>query len=462
MDDFEVFELEVSSLREATRRNGAPEEEGYDDPHADEVGVVPVASPAPRAGTRGTSYWRLIRAVVVGVSVLSMLALVLARSPGTPAIVESMFGIVTPTPTLPLTLGMDKFYPIYSVPWGSLRVDGRIQTFVVQQGQYLPVRIARGSHTLEYQAAPFPTLRCTISAPAAPTDTCPQVSTSSLLFDPVPQDVRGLAREIDLGATPDRLPADQRAALSTAVDVALHGDTTFHTYVAPGERYALANGGIAVAAQPLTATLRVTHTALVGVADGMGSPTIYGVPACADMCADVFSVDGNLSDWPLSVAAMLAWRYTLANGNMVAEAPVVPLAPGQVAGTSPTDYNAHVAVLWEHQQWTAHRIDQDLGNSLCNLGQFFVNSLYLDLNPTGAYNTFSMGVYMSPQPADGCYLTYQRGLTAAKQEPTSSYLFRLGVVLAVNAQAHRLFPKLPVADARDRDIVRQTGAPDQS
>jgi hypothetical protein len=32
----------------------------------------------------------------------------------------------------------------------------------------------------------------------------------------------------------------------------------------------------------------------------------------------------------------------------------------------------------------------------------------------------------------------------------------------IRQQAQRLSPRLPVADTRDRDIVRQTGAPDQS
>ncbi len=474
MDDFEGFELEVTSLRETTRQSDSPEATGHDGTsQADAVGTVPVASPAPHIGMRHTSHRRLIQMVIAGVCVLSLLALVLARSPATTAIVGNMFGIVTPTPTLPLTLGMDEIYPIYSVPWGTLRIDGRVQTFTVQQGVYRPVRLSRGSHTLEYQAAPFPTLRCTISAPAAPRDTCPQfnpqTTPSSLPFDPVPPDIRDLGREIDLGATPERLPASQRAALSAAIDAGLNaaqnGDTAFHTDVAPGERYATANGGIAVASQPLTATLRVTHTPRENVANGMNF-TIYGEAACADICADVFPYyGGSYSDWPLAVAATLAWRYTATNGSVVAEAPVVPASIGQEVASNLAAYSTHGEVLWEHQQWTVQSVNEVYDNALCALGQFLVTSMYADLSTheTIKYDVSQEAQYSAPNSADGCYYTYHRGQSTGnkEQEPTSGFFYRLGVLLAANAQAQRLFPKLPVADARDRDIIRQTGAPDQ-
>lgn len=167
MDEFDASGLEISSLRKTTR-DGAAEEDGVDTPQTAKADGVLVAPHGTLAGSRRAVYWRPVRTLIASICVLSVLALVLARSPETPAMVGNMLGIETPTPTLVLTLGMDKIYPIYSVPWGTLRVDERVQTFVVRQGDYRPVRLSRGRHTLEYQAAPFPTLRCTISAPAAP------------------------------------------------------------------------------------------------------------------------------------------------------------------------------------------------------------------------------------------------------------------------------------------------------
>lgn len=189
------------------------------------------------------------------------------------------------------------------------------------------------------------------------------------------------------------------------------------------------------------------------------------------MCAEVFPFgDVNLSDWPVAVAATLSWRYTAANGNLVAETPLVPGSTEHVASWSPTSYNALVAVLWERQQWTVRRIDANslgtsvLGNALCTLGGSSVEKLYADLSTheAGVYSTAQEATFMAPRPADGCYLTYQRGTLAGKMEPEAGFLFRLGLLFAANAQAQRLFPKLPVADTRDRDIIRQTGAPDQS
>ncbi|MGZ3715400.1 MAG: hypothetical protein ACXVA4_08275, partial [Ktedonobacterales bacterium] len=120
MDDFDIPELEIRSLREPAMRHGAPEEDGADTPQAENVNGVVVAPHGIHVSTRTATRWRRIRSVIVGVCVVSVLALLLARSPETPAILGTMWGIETPTPTVPLILGMDTIYPMFLVPWGTL------------------------------------------------------------------------------------------------------------------------------------------------------------------------------------------------------------------------------------------------------------------------------------------------------------------------------------------------------
>ncbi len=72
---------------------------------------------------------------------------------------------------------------------------------------HAPFRLSRGRHTLEYDAALFPTLRCIVSVPYSPDDTCP------LGTEGVPAGPDRLARLLDLQATTNRLSTHERQAL---------------------------------------------------------------------------------------------------------------------------------------------------------------------------------------------------------------------------------------------------------
>src|SRR5262249_7153625 len=159
----------------------------------------------------------------------------------------------TPTATDPLPLGAGTVLVTDVVPWGNLRVDGkRITPPAARPGPLLPLPIAfgRGRHRLEYQADPFPTLRCLFSVPAAAgSDTCPMVRDGGI--DPS----LGDARLLDLGATPEALPTDQRRLLTQVVAAALT-TTPGTATVAAGDHYLGPTGTAAVARDPVQASLR--------------------------------------------------------------------------------------------------------------------------------------------------------------------------------------------------------------
>jgi hypothetical protein len=155
------------------------------------------------------------------------------------------------------------------VPWGTLLVDGRTTRLVPPE----PVALAgsgppaptfvlgRGRHTIEDRAAPFLTLRCVVSVPAAPNDTCPLARPSPV--DPV--HAFGAARVLDLEARPERLPADALTSLQQILIAAMNAGVP-PVRVAVGERYLGADGAVRVASQPLMATViyAVNHDPTLG------------------------------------------------------------------------------------------------------------------------------------------------------------------------------------------------------
>src|SRR5262245_53363276 len=160
---------------------------------------------------------------------------------------------VTPAPTPLVRLGPDSLQVLHGVPWGALRLDGQsAATLGISLAPRIPDESApaftlrAGQHTLEYSAEPFPTVRCQISQPASPSDTCP-------LFDPPPkyplQNQNG-SRILDVGATLDHLSANQLTALQQAAQTRLNvglGQATARVEL--GERYLGADGQIATTTQ---------------------------------------------------------------------------------------------------------------------------------------------------------------------------------------------------------------------
>src|SRR5262249_32826725 len=124
-----------------------------------------------------------------------------------PAIRHALGTVLRPraqTPTVALQYATDAVFFGDGVPWGVLRVDGELVAIGRISGA--PLRLAPGHHTVDYHAAPFPHLRCTISVPRSHSDTCP------LFYGGTDQGILSATRMIDLGATLDALPNDQRIA----------------------------------------------------------------------------------------------------------------------------------------------------------------------------------------------------------------------------------------------------------
>src|SRR5690349_10055941 len=327
MDEFEVEVTPVRNGREA----GAGEAEG-EPPAPERAPGFPFAYPAAWYA----AHRHLVTLLAAGALLLTLLAMLVARLPG-------LFGDGSPPrPILP-TATRDPndrvFYALGTAPWGVLRADGIMVPLAGAPRLPPSFRLPDGRHTLEYSAPPLPTLRCVVTVPAGPGETCPMLSDRQHL--PGDAGIPGASTVLDLEATPARLPPDAHAALERAIAAAFDDAEPIHTSVAAGERYAAPGGGIAIAAQPLTATFRA-QLAPAGTSDLPPIPLTPPGPSpisasdrapCLDICTDI-PLEGQFADrWPLDVSVKLAWQYTdPADGHVIATVPLDFLA-AQASGT---------------------------------------------------------------------------------------------------------------------------------
>jgi hypothetical protein len=160
-----------------------------------------------------------------------LLALALSTLPSFPDTLRTVLHLPPPTPTATLLPGADTIIWTHSVPWGTLTIDGRaISGQEVGNSQTFHT-LPSGRHLIVYRATHFPALRCQLSVPAHPRDTCPVAPRGD-----DPTSFTGRAREVDLRATPERLPPEQQQALLAAIDAVLAGTQTT-VPVIPGDHY---------------------------------------------------------------------------------------------------------------------------------------------------------------------------------------------------------------------------------
>ena len=163
---------------------------------------------------------RIVRAAaIVGLLVVALLPL-LVVTPASARTLAAWVGLPTlPRPT-PLPPGAGTFLLADTVPWGDLEIDARpaaalgIALQWPYDGNQVPTfTLPPGAHELIYHAEPFVPMRCRVSVPAAPTDTCPLLPPdhNSPLFPPAS------SRILDARALPASLPPPAFVALSDAI-----------------------------------------------------------------------------------------------------------------------------------------------------------------------------------------------------------------------------------------------------
>jgi hypothetical protein len=357
----------------------------------------------------------------------------------------------TPLPTATPLGGDDAFLWEHSVPWGQLFVDGKpgpdVSGSAVRQsaeGMWLAAgfHLPRGRHTLEYRAAPFPTLICVLNVPASQSDTCPidRFIDYSFLAPGAPA-----TRLLDLHATIDRLPKAQTDALVEAAQTEMTSLAASLPAGAllVGDHYLDSAGQLAQA----TTTLRIEPQFRLDASvkeDG-------GLP-CAGLCtADTFFPSYNPANgWPVQAPIALSWRYAISAGQVIeADGPAIPIGALPITMIS-------LMTRWTDEGWqtpTPALGENETDPVICPTGAHAL-AVFQATPPTTVDQNFQWP-YIASTAELGCLLAGSRmdPITGKSTGPIALLLYRAGVLVAANAEAHRGFPTLPVASAHERALA---------
>jgi len=266
-----------------------------------------------------------------------------------------------------------------------------------------------------------------VSVPVSPRDTCPLLTTTDAVHN------IGVGRYLDFRCTPQSLPAQQVAALEAVIQHGLDA-LQLTTTVPPGARYLGADGTpqLATAALAATFSYRLNFDQRASVSAGMG--------ACVTLCGS-FGVLGV--GWFVGVHALFGWRF--------AGAGLAPIDVPAIVHTPP-DIVLPEQVTWQNGwQLDTQPFDKD---QLCNA--ILSNALALGTSPDGG-SPLTVNTQVALNPADGCLYSITPAADSWSNGSihTSSYLYRFGLLFAVNNEAQQMQPSLPAANADERALAAQ-------
>lgn len=363
-------------------------------------------------------------------------------------------------------------------PWGSLSVDGK-RVALFSSGAYTLFSLSPGQHTLTWYAAPFTPQQCLLSAPpGSGRDTC--------LFPNAAPELGGtISAYISFPTSLTMLSAGQRTALIQAAQALLDRQQTSETIQA-GEVYAQTSAVsgtntrscsivlqsavicFAAAHQPLKATLRLhldtgpsPDACANGACDSSGSNCrlFCDVPAFAGS-----NIMHSPAMWQASFQVQLLWQFATLDGQVVEENQADSFILGQQNALM-----VSLNITWNSAGWgvtgvTANDQSGSFGSDdpVC---QAALGDMYMLAFASAPPNT-DLQMVPGLTSASSCLIAVTLGSGAIGTPiptPTASsvayVIQRFGVLFAVNAMAHRLWPFLPVADAATQRLAQQSMSP---
>lgn len=384
---------------------------------------------------------RQFGAIVTALVLVCALILAFVRVPGFGASVRQGLHVQPTAPSSIDGIGGDIVYFEHGLPWGSLLMDGKPVTNVETEQPYTgfeqlftSLHIPHGRHMLIYTAAPFPTLRCWISFPAAHSDTCPLIRDRSVqdVTPPFPAE-----RVLDLSGDPARLSPALLAMLQAATErtiATLSNSTTINA----GDTFAGADGLSQVASARMTATLDYAV-----VTDPASAYTVPGsARSCAILCdiQPASYISDSQAQWVVAAHVKPTWTYTQADGTTFAGS----AAP---QGVLP-DSVVPLKVRW-NGAWQVGIADSLATSPICFIALNLFASLHLEGAPLS-----SLKMVSAPTPADGCLAVGDAVDATGVARIPYTVMYRFGLLFAVDDEAHRLLPEMRVADAHLRALAR--------
>jgi hypothetical protein len=379
------------------------------------------AGPAMARTGRG----KIVRAASVSLLVALLFSLTLyLGSPNLRVWLSNVFAFSAPYGTAgPIHLE-------HGTPWGTVAIDGKRVDAASIEMNFAELPLSSGAHHLIYTAALFPTVDCMISAEALSSDTCPLIRNP----DPFERNVilRGPGRIIDLGATPARLDQRDLETLTAAVEYQVFSLGAVET-AAIGDRYRTSADTIATATTEMAATLSYDL--------GQASPPGRDAVDCMGVCLQTGRVIKGWDSapaWGIDAHIIAQWAYHGDDG--VANATPAPKAvsPDEIVGFS---------VRLQGSQWQVKWQDA-LGHApICSIALRQVQDAGVQFAPN-----VNMRVITGNNPARGCAIS---GLSPSPNAVAMRFLYRFGVILALDQATHDHLPALLQATPAEQAIAAE-------
>ncbi|HEX6481508.1 MAG TPA: hypothetical protein VF043_21925 [Ktedonobacteraceae bacterium] len=443
------------------------------------------ATSSPKPFIQSLNYQFLLRhrglqlLITSGVVALAMLV-ILGSTAGIRSLLSGGTESPLPTPATSSRPRNDLFYFQLNPPWGHLSIDGHTVARMPVDSTDPPLSLSPGQHKLLWQAAPFRPVSCILVVPVISN---PSTCNHSQF---TPENTNQLISIVELRVSTDLLPATRRTALLAATQAALDKEQHSQTVLA-GESYAvpseIAGPGhkacrlekqvvlcFTTTKQQLQATLRfqLDTDITYGAPCSDGQACSYNGFDCRLFCSltdgqwpDSPPVVPPASAWGVVVPVHSFWQFTTATGQVVAG----DEADNFVGGIE----NEHLVALeitWDGVAWRVSVLpansqgffsvpvcDSALGDAQNLVNNVIINNVQISTSYQFAYGN---------DPSAGCLIEVaQEQVPYVTPTPTSSppvmayLLHRFGVLVAANAQAHHLWPFLPIADENEQHIVQQ-------
>jgi hypothetical protein len=380
---------------------------------------------------------------------LSMLVLIALD---TRASVSGFFMPPIPLSTMPPSGGIDNFVWEHTAPWGHLLIDGQagpdvggsaLSTGFAGLPQIKGFRLSHGLHTIEYRTELFPTLRCTLSVPAASTDTCPlDHADISFFVQSAP-----LTRILDLQATIDRIPPAQAQALTDATQAQFAAAAA----ALPTGRLEVGDHYLDVAGHVVQATTPLSVAPRFSLAPDASDLQPDATTPCVRLCStngvfDQYTPDG----WALVAPVDLTWSYRASGGQLLLEEGPAGALEARSSIASP------INALWTAGDWQVH-IERPTATQtdpiICPTGRHFLTLLQSSPDDTVLDRSFQWPYSASTADLGCVYAGRATDDRGQPKGPIALVLYHFGALLAANAEAQRIFPHLLVSTAHERGLA---------
>ncbi len=414
---------------------------------------------------------------VIVISVSILIALIIVGGVFTSHQLTGAGGLLGPTPTAPVLPGSNRFYFAVAPSWSTISVDGRLlRPIPTPNTGLLPLTLSFGTHEVIWTVNPFPTVHCLISLPF-------RYSQQNCLSDYTIQRF-ALARSqsvmaslISFSASLNDLSADQFTTITNQVQMLLHRSQGT-AVVQPGEHFSFTPTNDAAAARSTIDTVTAPLQATLGFQLNVSSQSYGTAGLCSsgglidqpDVCANngqscfsfcPFSLpgDGNaVNQWHVFAPFIAFWTYTRTTGQLVAQYQYDPNTNGVW-----TTFLAALMISWTGTNWQValdHSTSVDrttIANPVCDAAQY----LFADDARFNSVADSSQSLYWKffsgANPAAGCVAEAFAETTAGtlSSHPLASCLYRFGVPLVLDSEAHRSWPFLLQASTYEQGLAQQ-------